>query len=161
MKKEVATDTGQSVMTKIKSGQVRMRPRLFYVLVSFITGAIILLSSLLVSYLMTIVFFWVRIQTANTMAFGARVKLSEAVSSFPWWALILAGLLFALAVFLIRRQGQMYKHRLSTIVAILLAISLVLGMFLSILGIGGAHSPNRNNEINQGRGWRSVREIIL
>jgi hypothetical protein len=95
----------------------------------------------------------VRIQTANTMAWGAREHLSEAIASFPWWALIVSLMLLVAAILLVRRQGRMYRHKTRTIALAIVSCSLLLGLGLSSLNIGQSHTPGQPN---QGQGSRQL-----
>lgn len=159
MKEQAPSDISKSVMDQIHSGQVRMKPRLYYTLLGVFSLGAIIASGLSVAYLASIVFFWVRIQTADTMAWGARAHLNDALQSFPWWAVALAVMLFSLAVYLARRHGRLYRHKTSTIAAVIMLCSIVVGVGMSYAGIGsihGSHRPNGQGQQSQHHngGWR-------
>lgn len=143
MKKPTATDISQSVMAEIKSGNVRMKPRVYYSLLGVVSVLAVVLAGVTVAYLSSILFFWLRVQTADTMAWGARANLSQLMAEFPWWVLVAAVALLSLAVMLVRRHGVMYRHKTSTIALILVVSSLLVGLGLSYLNIGSSHSPKR------------------
>ena len=157
MKKQVTKSVSESVMDQIKSGRVHMRPRVYFTLLGLVASGAVVLAGVTTAYLSSIVFFWFRILTADTMAFGARAKLSESIASFPWWALVLAVLLVIVAVVLVRKQGHMYKHKTSLIVLSIVASSLLLGLVISLFSNGSSHEPNQLNKPNQGPGWRQSR----
>jgi len=157
MNKQAPITIGESVMRQIKSGSVRMRPRSYYALLGGVSIVATLLAGITIAYLSSIVFFWIRVITADTMAYGARANLSASISSFPWWALVLAIGLTVVAVVLVRKQGRMYRHKTSTILVGIVACSLVLGFGLSFLEIGRWHTPNQVNEAGQGQGWQRNR----
>jgi cytochrome bd-type quinol oxidase subunit 2 len=145
-----------SVMSQIKSGEVRMRPRLYYAALASLSIGAVLLTGVVLAYLSSIMFYWVRIQTATTRARGARANLEAALASFPWWILLLALLLVISAVYLVKRHGRMYRHRTSTVFLIILLCSMLLGLGLSQFDIGKSHGPNRQNQPHQrGPGWRN------
>ena len=124
MKKQATTTSSpisKSVMDQIKSGKVHMKPRAYYWLLSLVTISAVVLAGITMTYLSSIVFFWLRVVTADTMAYGARANLNDAIASFPWWALIAAAILLYVAVSLVRKQGRMYKHKTSSIVAVIVA----------------------------------------
>lgn len=156
MKKHTPTDIKASVMDQIKSGKVNMRPRSYYTLLGLVSVGAVTLAGIAIAYLSSIVFFWFRILVADTMAYGARANLSELIASFPWWVVILALLFLAVAVTLVRKQGRMYKHKMSTIILAIIACSLLLGLGMSYLNIGNSHTPNPFNRPGQGqgRGWQ-------
>jgi hypothetical protein len=156
MKKPTSTDISQSVMAQIKSGNVRMKPRMYFGLLGVVSVLTIVLAGISVAYLSSILFFWLRVQTADTMAWGARANLSQSIAEFPWWALVAATALLALAVMLVRRHGLMYRHKTSTIALILVVSSLLLGLGLSYLNVGSSHSPKRvdSTQRTPGPGWQ-------
>lgn len=157
MKNPKKTDISQSVMAQIKSGNVRMKPRMYFGLLGVVSVLTIVLAGVSVAYLSSILFFWFRVQTADGMAWGARANLSQSIAEFPWWALVSATVLLALAVLLVRRHGLMYRHKTSTIALILVACSLLVGLGLSYLNVGESHSPKRFDSSEQrapGPGWQ-------
>lgn len=149
------SDITSTVMDQIKSGKVRMKPRSYYTLLAVVSIVAVTLAGLSIAYLSSIMFFWFRIQTADTMAWGARANLSTAIDSFPWWALIVAILLSIVAIMLVRHQGRTYKHKTSTVALVLLLCSLLVGFGLSFFDIGqpsGDHRDNQGTE-QRGPGW--------
>ena len=160
MKKQATTTSspiGRSVMDQIKSGKVHMKPRAYYWLLSLVTISAVVLAGITMTYLSSIVFFWLRVVTADTMAYGARANLNDAITSFPWWALVAAAVMLYVAVSLVRKQGRMYKHKTSSIVAVIVAGAIVLGFVLSLLNIGNSHTPNTFNKPTPGQGWQRNR----
>ena len=154
MKQQDTTSISTSVMDKIKNGQVHMRPRLYYAALSIVTIGAVILSGITVTYLLSIAFFWLRIITSDTMAYGARANFNEAIASFPWWTLALAALLLTAAILLVRKQGRIYKHKTSSIVILIIISSLVLGFGLSFV-VMDPHTPGVNDR--PGQGWREKR----
>ena len=159
MKKQATTTSaiGKSVMDQIKSGKVHMKPRAYYSLLTIATTGAVVLAGITITYLSSIMFFWLRVVTADTMAYGARANLNDAITSFPWWALIAAAILLYVAVSLVRKQGRMYKHKTSNIVAVIVAGAIALGFVLSLLNIGNSHTPNTFNKPTPGQGWQRNR----
>ncbi len=144
------------VMDKIAHGDIRMRPRVYFSLLTVVSVVTVIFSALSIAYLSSMLFFWVRIQTANTMAWGARSNLDETLASFPWWAFFLALALLAVTALLIKRYGHMYRHRTVGIIFVLLATSLLLGFGFSALGIGSSHTRGQLPDYTEQRGpvWR-------
>lgn len=149
-------NVSQSVMDQIKHGDVAMRPRRYFVLLTIASIAAIVFAAILIVYLSSIIFFWLRIQTAGTMAWGARANLASAVDNFPWWALIGSVLLVGLIVWMIKKQGRMYRYRTSLVVLAIVGIVIVAGLSLSYLGHGKMESPRQqnNSDLRRGPGWR-------
>ncbi len=155
MKKSSSGSVSASIMKQIKSGEVKMKPRVYHTLLYAVSIGAIIAAGVTVAYLSSIVFFWIRIQTAGTMAWGARSNLSELVNSFPWWTIPLSVMLVALAVWLVRGHGRLYRHKISTLVAVIVAGSLLLGMILSAFGVGN-HTPNQTPGPGRGMGPRAM-----
>lgn len=157
MKNTDSKRISDSVMRQIKQGNVAMRPRLYFAALGIVSIFGIVLLGLITSYLASILFFWIRIQTADTMAWGARANLQEIMNSFPWWAVLLMVIIFGLMVWLIRHQGAMYKYKLSTIVVFVVLVSVISGIILSNLGIGSGpmnRLRDSGSQIQRGPGGR-------
>ena len=157
VKKAKAVSLSGAVMQQIEEGRVTMRPRTYFVLLAAASAAAVVSASLVTAYLTSMLFFWWRIQTADTMAWGARAHLSSAAASFPWWMLLLSIGLIALAVWLVKKQGRLYRHKTSTIVLGIILASILLGSVLSTFNIGASHTPGQRGNINssqRGPGWQ-------
>ncbi len=129
-----------AVLDQIRSGKVRMKPRQYFTLLTALTVLASAAAALVTSYLIGIMTFIVRIQTADTPARGARANLSEALANFPWWAVVFAALLLAAALWLMRTHGRMYRHRLSVLVLGFVLVSVALGVGMSYMSIGHPES---------------------
>ena len=144
------SDIQSSVMEQIIQGSVRMRPKVYFTILTVLSAAAVLASALSIAYFISIGFFWLRIQTAETMAWGARTNLSETLQSFPWWALALSVALLVGAALLVKYQGKMHRHKLGTIIIGLLTASVLLGSIFSIFGLGGTRAPNNSEKHGPG-----------
>lgn len=154
MREQDPSKINKSVISAIKSGKVHMRPRAYFTLLGFVSIGAVVLAGVATAYLMSIMSFWVRIQMADTMAYGARANLRESIASFPWWALVAAAILLVLAIVLVRHHGKMYKHKVSTVAIVLIICSLILGLGLSFLDVGKSHTSNRMNGRGQNQSWQ-------
>jgi len=132
------------VMKQIQSGKVYMKPRRYYALLTLTSVVAVMTTGVVSAYLSSLLFYWVRIQTANTPAWGARARLSEASAAFPWWALGLAVALTGFAIWLVRRHGRMYRYRTLSVALAIVTVSLLLGSALSYVNIGRPHVPVRH-----------------
>lgn len=154
MSKQMHNETTAKVLGKIKSGKLSMRPRAYFTALTVLAISASVFASLALSYLLSIVFFWVRIETADTMAYGARANLQDTLASFPWWAAGLAVILLVAVVWFIRQYGGAYRQRLSTTVLLVLGAVLLLAVGMSYLGVGGLHDGRPDG---RGAGAGSVR----
>lgn len=155
MKKSKQPSASDAVMKQIKRGNVAMRPHTYFVLLSVISVVAISVAAFVFSYCLSILFFWTRILFADTPAWGARANLSDMTSNFPWWAVLVAAAMFTLAVWLIRRQGHLYRYKTSVIIGWLAFATIIVGVMLSVMGIGREHGPgNPPIDHNQQPGWQ-------
>ena len=143
-----------AVMQDITAGNVTMKPRFYFGALMALAALTSIAAGLTIAYLTSIVYFWLRILTAGTMAYGARSRLSEALTTFPWWILVAAVVLGAIAIMLVRRQGHMYKHRTSVLVLVLVLASLALGVAFSALNIGQPYAQHHTPLQRQGGVYR-------
>lgn len=142
----------EDVMQKIKQGDVQMKPRQYFTLLSIVVTMAVLLAGLAVSYLSSIIFFWIRIESSSRMAYGARRNLSEAIAEFPWWAVFVAVGLVILAVILVRKHGTMYRHKASTVTVAIVLLSLFIGFIMYTVGIGEIGNSQHGNQDGGRRG---------
>lgn len=142
-------------MDKISSGQIKMKPKAYYVSIGFLTLIATILLSFVTLYLVSVWSFWLRVNLSSGPAFGARRNLAGLVSTFPWWALILGILALAALVYTIKKTGHLYKIRLRHLVPIMLAIFIFIGFILSYSGLPGlinGHNPVEDGGFRNGRG---------
>lgn len=151
MSKKSST-VSKDVMQRIDNGSVRMRPRVYFVLLAAMSFAAITGAALSLAYGASIVFFWVRIQTAETFAWGARSNLEQSLRSFPWWALVLAVGMLAATVWLVKKHSSLYRYKTSWVVAGIVGVSVVLGVIASQFGVGKNHTPDTQQ--NRAPGWQ-------
>lgn len=152
MSKETKTDISRSVMEQIKHGDVSMRPRVYFVLLTILSVVTVILASTVIAYLMNIVSFWWRVQSAETMAWGARAHLAAAIDSFPWAVLLIAIAMLVLAVWLVKKQGTIYRYKTWMVVVAIVMMSLLVGLAsASLTGIDGHNSLGNPGDNRQDR----------
>ena len=147
----------QDVMKRIKQGEVHMKPRLYFTILSLLIGLSVFAAGLVSAYVLSIVFYWVRIESASTAAYGARRNLHETLVAFPWWAVLAAIVLVVMAVVLVRKHGTMYRHRVATVALIVVVLSVCMGLVLYTVGVGG-HSGTRHNSVDRTHRGQGLRQ---
>lgn len=138
------------VMKQIHSGSVRMKPRVYFTMLWALGIVAWGAASVTFAYIISMLFYIVRIQTASTPAYGARHNLSDAIASFPWWAVVVTIVLSVIAIWLMRTYGRVYRYRISSVVVVFILSSLLLGIVLSSANIG--HKPEKNTTQNKPNG---------
>jgi hypothetical protein len=121
----------ENVMSRIKTGKVKMHPKIYYSLVSLLSVMAIILMGVVSAYAMSVVTFWLRIQAAQGPAYGAKRNLANLVDVFPWWALLLGAVSLIAIVYLIRKFRGLYKIKLTYLILIVVMISAIIGFALS------------------------------
>lgn len=152
MKKNNTSLITDQVMSQIKSGRVSMKPKAYYSLLAVLSVSVVVFSGVAIAYLSSIMFYWFRVSSADTMAWGARSNLSESIAAFPWWVLIAATILLILSIILVRHQGRMYRHRISIVAVFIIISSLILGSLLATFDIGRIQTSGQSNIQNNNRG---------
>ncbi len=123
-------DIAKEVMSKIESGQVKMRPKWMFVAatISLVFGivGVYILSAFLVS----IVSFSLR--THGPMG---EVRYQELLDSFPLWAVCLAIIGLIIGVFLLKKFDFSYKKNFVLIILIFVIAVLISGWLADYLGL--------------------------
>ena len=131
----------KAVMKKIEHGSIPMRPRAYFAFLTILSVGAIATTALGLAYIFSMLLFWIRIQTADTHAWGARAKLDATINNFPWWSILLAAGLFIAAVWLTKKHGRLYRYKTSLLVLIMFGLSVFIAASLYALGIGNTHKP--------------------
>jgi len=126
MAKKISKTT-REVMNRIKSQEVKMRPRAYFVLGSMLLGAGIVGVLLFTIFLTGAVFFKLRMAGAMHYLGLGKPGLRFFVRSFPWKVVGLAVLSFFGGSFLLKKHSKVYKVGLGW---------LVLGAVVTVIGLG-------------------------
>ncbi len=122
------------VMDQIKSGQVKMRPKSY-----FIFGSILMASGLAVFFALAAFFFnhfFFHLFNLGLLDFWQMRGLSRLLLEvFPWWSLVLAGVFVMLGAWLIHQYDVAYKKNYKVMVASLVASAVLFGFLLNFLGL--------------------------
>jgi hypothetical protein len=97
------------VLEQIRSGKLRMKPRLFFVLKAALVTILMVLILTLSVWLASFISFGLRLSGHESLlGFGAR-GIGIFVSIFPWWLALLDLLLIGLVSWLLRRFKFGYR----------------------------------------------------
>ncbi len=150
-----------SVLDKIEHGSVRMKSKQYFAVLSIVSSLFIGLAVVALSYMYSIIFFWLRIQTSDTIARGARLRLDETLKNFPWWVAVAALVLLGALVWFIKKYGALQRYRAGIIVPVVVLVSLLFGLLASSFGVGELHSrkpsfgkQHGQNQSERGPAWR-------
>jgi hypothetical protein len=114
-------DITSEVMSKIKKGQIRMKPKWYFVLgsISMVVG----LSAISIVLMFVIRLFMFSIRQHGPMA---DIRLQQIISSFPLWAPIVAIFGIILGITMLKKYDFSYKKNFYLII-----IGIIVAMFLS------------------------------
>lgn len=131
-------------MNRIKNGQLKMRPKWYFVVGTILTFLGLVISITTSIFLVGLIRFVIRAQ-----GLMGGFKIQQMISNFPWWLSVLAigGLL--LGVFLIRKYDFSYKINFKILIAVFILGIVLSGWVIDVMGI---------NEILSQRG--PMRDII-
>jgi len=129
MSKELNKAT-EEIMSKINKGQIKMRPRLY-----FVVGYILTMVGLIFSFITSI--FFVGLTRFAFRAHGpmSHYKLDQMISSFEWWIPISAVLGLVFGIWLLRRYDFSYKINFKVLIVGLIASILIAGFIVDMTGV--------------------------
>lgn len=117
-------------MERIKSGEIKMKPRWY-----FVFGSLASVAGLVSLLVVTIFLFNFAIFSLRTNGYMRGYKYNQIIASFPWWALVLAVLGVLLGVTLLKKYDFSYKKNFLTIVFGLITSLLVASLLIDFLGV--------------------------
>ena len=138
----------KTVMQKIITDDIKMRPRAYFIALSTLLGTVSFLLTIVFAYSISVLTLWIRIQNASGPAYGARRNLAILLQKFPWWAVLLAFFAMVLVAITVKKIGSLYKIRLPYIIAAVTLIAVILGFALSYSRLPNYH--HNNMPINRG-----------
>ena len=129
MSKEL-NKTTEEIMGKIHKGQIKMRPRVYFIL-----GYILTIMGLVFSFITSI--FFVGITRFSWRSHGkmGELRLEQLLSTFSWWMPILAILGLITGIFLLRKYDFTYKINFKLLIIGLVASILIAGFVLDMTGL--------------------------
>jgi hypothetical protein len=152
-----------AVMSRINREHITMKPKWYFV-VGSLAMAIGLFGSAIISvFLVSLISFSLR--THGPMG---EVRYQQIISSFPWWAPIIAVAGLVLGIWLLHKYDFSYKKNFFFIIFAFIAAVILSGWLVDYSGIDilwSRQGPMRrfyqqngnNDSVNpMGRGWRQM-----
>ena len=154
MSKELKNIT-ESVMNKIHQDDIKMKPKIYFILGSVLTF-VGLISAFVAS---TLLFGLVRFFLRTNYGWRAHARLSQMLESFPWWIVMLAVIGLVLGVWLIRKYDFSYKMKSWVMIAGFVLAVIISGIVIDSMGLNNIllnHGPMRGvmNNLERGSGLR-------
>lgn len=120
----------EEIMRKIKKGDIKMKPKLY-----FIFGYILTLLGLVLSFTSSIFFVGLIRFSLRMSGKMAQYKLDQMIDNFPWWIPVFAIMGLFLGVFFIRKYDFSYKINFKILLAGLVLFIIFSGLLMDMSGL--------------------------
>ena len=129
MSKELKNIT-VAVMNKIHHGEIKMRPKVY-----FVVGSLLAFLGLVASMLVSVFLVGLMRFSLRTHGPMGEYRLEQMLSSFPWWAVAVAVLGLVIGIWLLRRYDFSYKINFKVIVIGFVVAILITGWVIDMIGL--------------------------
>jgi hypothetical protein len=128
MSKEL-NKTTEEIMSKIHKGQIKMRPRLYFIL-----GYVITIVGLVFSFATSMFFVGLTRFTLRSHGPMGQYRLEQLLSTFSWWMPVLAILGLIVGIWLLNKYDFSYKINFKLLIAGLITAVLITGFIIDMMG---------------------------
>lgn len=132
--KQKKTDFENVVMSKIKKGEITMKPKWFFMVGSLMMGVGLVGASFGAIFLVNLTLFLLRKRGPGLM------RLELMLASFPWWVPILAIIGIAIGIWLLKKYDFSYKKNFMLIIVAFIASIVIAAWLIDYLGFNEAWS---------------------
>jgi len=120
----------ENIMAKIHNGEVKMKPKIY-----FIFGSILTFVGIFISVVSSILLIGILKFSLRAKGFMAEQKLEKMILDFPWWILILAVIFIMIGLYLLKKYPIAYKTKFSHLVIVFVLTIIISGWFIDIIGL--------------------------
>lgn len=123
-------DITKKVMSKIKTEQIKMKPKWYFWL-----GSLSILVALVGLFFVLI--FLISLITFSLRSHGpmGAIRYQQILFSFPWWAPIVIAIGLIIGTVLLKKYDFSYKHNFLVIIIIFISAILLTGIFINTFGL--------------------------
>jgi len=118
------------VMDKIRDQKIQMRPKIYYIL-----GSIIVFVSLILSIFSTVFLISLTRFSLRTHGPMGQIRFEQLLTSFPWWAPILAIIGLIIGIKMLGKYDFSYKHDFKLIILGFIFAVIIAGWGIDALGM--------------------------
>ncbi len=129
------SDLGNVVMERIKSGQVKMRPRIHFVAGSLFIGAGLAGVIVLAVFFVNVASYKLRTLGPFGYLWFGEYGIRPFLATFPWAAFVVAICGLVIGISLLRRYDISYKKSFVGLILGLIAVVLTAGWLMDLTGI--------------------------
>lgn len=123
------TNFEKEVMSKIKKGEITMKPKWYFVVGSLITGAGLVGVSIGAIFLLNLTLFLLRKRGPGF------IRLELMLASFPWWVPALAIIAVVIGIWLLKKYDFSYKKNFLLIIISFIASIVIAAWLIDYLGL--------------------------
>jgi len=124
-----------SIMGEIRHRKLKMRPKLYFIIGSVLVFVSLILSALSSIFLFGLIRFYLRPHGPM-----GQYRFEQLLSSFPWWAVVLAILGLIIGLWLIRKYDFSYKINFKIIIIGFVAAIIIAGYLVDATGLNDVFS---------------------
>ncbi len=124
----------ENVMSQIKQGKIKIKPKGYYIIGSVLTFIGTIFSIVTSSFLFGLLRFSMRSHYGR----GAQYKIDAAIGNFPWWLFVLAILSIILGLWLIKKYNFSYKIKPVYLILIFIFSVFISGLAIDLTGFNDA-----------------------
>ncbi|MDD4289801.1 MAG: hypothetical protein PHH83_00810 [Patescibacteria group bacterium] len=125
-------DKAQELISDIREGKIKMKPRWYFVLGSVVMVCAFL--GLIVSSVFLVSLITFSLRTHGPMR---QIRFEQLLNNFPWWAPIIAIPGFVIGILLLKKYDFSYKKNFIVVIIIIFISILLSGFLIDYLGLDG------------------------
>ncbi len=118
------------VMEKIKSGEIKMKPKVYFFFGSLLTFIALIGSTITTIFFTNIIFFLLK-----THGPGGQFRLQQMINNFPWWIILITILGFISGIYLLKKYDFSYKKNFLLIILGFFSAVIIAAWLINYLGL--------------------------
>ncbi len=118
------------VMEKIKSGEIKMKPKVYFFFGSLLTFIALIGSTITTIFFTNIIFFLLK-----THGLGGQFRLQQMINNFPWWIILITILGFISGIYLLKKYDFSYKKNFLLIILGFFSAVIIAAWLINYLGL--------------------------
>lgn len=123
----------ENIMSKIHNGELKMKPKIY-----FVFGSVFAFVGIFISVISSILLIGILRFSLRAKGFMAEQKLEKMILDFPWWILILAIVFIIIGLHLLKKYPIVYKTNFTHLVIVFVITIIISGWLIDIFGINDA-----------------------
>ncbi len=119
-----------TVMKKIKTGEIKMKPKIYFIFGSLLTFIALIGSTVISIFFTNIIFFLFK-----THPPGGQFRLQQMIDSFPWWIILITIISFISGIWLLKKYDFSYKKNFLLIILGFFSAIILAAWLINYLGL--------------------------